>query len=274
MEQRTIAFIGGGNMARSLISGLLNAGHPAERIHVTDLDQDKLAALSDEFGIQTSTDNAAAARAAEVLVLAVKPQFMAEMLEALTRELGSYGDKLVLSIAAGIQIARLSSLLGGHRNIVRAMPNTPALIGLGMTGLYAPGDVSVTDCTFAEQMLQAVGQTVWVANEADLNSVIAASGSAPAYFFLFMQLMAEEAERMGFSAEQARLLVQQTALGSAQMVINNPQLDLETLRAQVTSKGGTTAEAVRSFQEQGLANLVSEAMRAAVKRAEEMEQLF
>ena len=274
MEQRTIAFIGGGNMARSLISGLLNAGHPAERIHVTDLDQDKLAALSDEFGIRTGTDNAAAVRAAEVVVLAVKPQFMAEMLEALTRELGSYGDKLVLSIAAGIQIARLSSLLGDHRNIVRAMPNTPALIGLGMTGLYAPNDVSVTDCTFAEQMLQAVGQTVWVANEADLNSVIAASGSAPAYFFLFMQLMAEEAERMGFSAEQARLLVQQTALGSAQMVIDNPQLDLETLRAQVTSKGGTTAEAIRSFQEQGLAKLVSEAMRAAVKRAEEMEQLF
>ena len=274
MEQRTIAFIGGGNMARSLISGLLNAGHPAERIHVTDLDQDKLAALSDEFGIQTGTDNAAAVRAAEVVVLAVKPQFMAEMIEALTRELGSYGDKLVLSIAAGIQIARLSSLLGGHRNIVRAMPNTPALIGLGMTGLYAPSDVSVSDCTCAEQMLQAVGKTVWVASEAGLNSVIAASGSAPAYFFLFMQLMAEEAERMGFSAEQARQLVQQTALGSAQMVINNPQLDLETLRAQVTSKGGTTAEAIRSFQEQGLAQLVSEAMRAAVKRAEEMEQLF
>ena len=274
MEQRTIAFIGGGNMARSLISGLLNAGHPAERIHVTDLDQDKLAALSDEFGIRTGTDNAAAVRAAEVVVLAVKPQFMAEMLEALTRELGSYGDKLVLSIAAGIQIARLSSLLGDHRNIVRAMPNTPALIGLGMTGLYAPSDVSVSDCSFAEQMLQAVGKTVWVASEAGLNSVIAASGSAPAYFFLFMQLMAEEAERMGFSAEQARQLVQQTARGSAQMVINNPQLDLETLRAQVTSKGGTTAEAIRSFQEQGLANLVSEAMRAAVKRAEEMEQLF
>src|SRR5574344_2259810 len=111
MEQRTIAFIGGGNMARSLISGLLNAGHPAERIHVTDLDQDKLAALSDEFGIQTSTDNAAAARAAEVLVLAVKPQFMAEMLEALTRELGSDGGKLGLAIAAGSRIARLGSRL-------------------------------------------------------------------------------------------------------------------------------------------------------------------
>ena len=199
---------------------------------------------------------------------------MAEMLEALTRELGSYGDKLVLSIAAGIQIARLSSLLGGHRNIVRAMPNTPALIGLGMTGLYAPNDVSVTDCTFAEQMLQAVGQTVWVASEAGLNSVIAASGSAPAYFFLFMQLMAEEAERMGFSAEQARLLVQQTALGAAAMVEQNPDLSLQTLREQVTSKGGTTAEAVKTFQEQGLMALTARAMQAAVTRAGEMETLF
>ena len=274
MEQRTIAFIGGGNMARSLISGLINGGHPAERILVTDLDQDKLAALSDEFGVQTGSDNTAAARVADVLVLAIKPQFMAEMLEALTRELGDYGSKLVVSIAAGIQITRLSTLLGGHSIIVRAMPNTPALIGLGMTGLFAPCDVSVDDCTFAEQMLQAVGKTIWVGKESDLNSVIAASGSAPAYFFLFMQLMAEEAERMGFSAEQARQLVQQTALGSAQMVSNNPHLDLETLRAQVTSKGGTTAEAIRSFQEQGLANLVNDAMRAAVKRAEEMEQLF
>ena len=274
MEQRTIAFIGGGNMARSLISGLINGGHPAERILVTDLDLDKLAALRDEFGVQTGSDNTAAARAADVLVLAIKPQFMAEMLEALTRELGDYGNKLVVSIAAGIQIARLSTLLGGHSTIVRAMPNTPALIGLGMTGLFAPKEVSVADCTFAEQMLQAVGKTIWVGKESDLNSVIAAYGSAPAYFFLFMQLMAEEAERMGFSAEQARQLVQQTALGSAQMVSNNPHLDLETLRAQVTSKGGTTAEAIRSFQEQGLANLVNDAMRAAVKRAEEMEQLF
>ena len=274
MEQRTIAFIGGGNMARSLISGLINGGHPAERILVADLDLDKLAALRDDFGVQTGSDNTAPAPAADVLVLAIKPQFMAEMLAALTRELGDYGNMLVVSIAAGIQIARLSTLLGGHSTIVRAMPNTPALIGLGMTGLFAPKEVSVADCTFAEQMLQAVGKTIWVGKESDLNSVIAASGSAPAYFFLFMQLMAEEAERMGFSAEQARQLVQQTALGSAQMVSNNPHLDLETLRAQVTSKGGTTAEAIRSFQEQGLANLVNDAMRAAVKRAEEMEQLF
>jgi pyrroline-5-carboxylate reductase len=274
MEQRKIAFIGGGNMARSLVSGLINAGHPAPLIHVTDLDQDKLAELSDQFGIRTGVDNTAAAQGADVLVLAVKPQYMAEMLTALTSDIGSYGNKLVISIAAGVSVARLSTLLGGHGNIVRTMPNTPALIGMGMTGLFAAKDVSVADCTFAEQMLQAVGKTVWVADEAGINSVIAASGSAPAYFFLFMQFMAEEAERMGFSAEQARLLVEQTALGSAHMVVNNPHLDLGTLRAQVTSKGGTTAEAVRYFEEHGLAQLVAQAMQAAVQRAEEMEQLF
>ena len=274
MEQRKIAFIGGGNMARSLISGLINAGHPAQLIHVTDLDQDKLSELAEQFGVQTSMDNALAAQQADVLVLAVKPQYMAEMLTALTTTLGDYQHKLVISIAAGISVARLSALLGGHGNIVRTMPNTPALIGLGMTGLFAAPAVSLADCDFAEQMLQAVVKTVWVGNESGINSVIAASGSAPAYFFLFMQLIAEEAERMGFSAEQARLLVQQTALGSAQMVVDNPHLDLETLRAQVTSKGGTTAEAIRSFEEQGLARLVSQAMQAAVQRAEEMEQLF
>lgn len=274
MEQRKIAFIGGGNMARSLISGLINAGHPAQLIHVTDLDQDKLSELAEQFGVQTSMDNALAAQQADVLVLAVKPQYMAEMLTALTTTLGDYQHKLVISIAAGISVARLSALLSGHDNIVRTMPNTPALIGLGMTGLFAAPAVSLADCDFAEQMLQAVGKTVWVGNESGINSVIAASGSAPAYFFLFMQLIAEEAERMGFSAEQARLLVQQTALGSAQMVVDNPHLDLETLRAQVTSKGGTTAEAIRSFEEQGLARLVSQAMQAAVQRAEEMEQLF
>ncbi|MFC3913291.1 pyrroline-5-carboxylate reductase [Pseudaeromonas sharmana] len=274
MEQRNIAFIGGGNMARSLVSGLIHAGYPAACIRVTDLDQDKLDALQQEFGVQTFLDNFAAADGADVLVLAVKPQYMAEALDELTERLGTYGERLVISIAAGISVTRLSALLGGHRRIVRCMPNTPALIGLGMTGLFADPSVPVADCGFAESMLQSVGKTVWVGTESGINSVIAASGSAPAYFFLFMEAMAAEAQRMGFSAEQARLLVQQTALGAAQMVVDNPQLELATLRAQVTSKGGTTAEAIRSFEEQGLANMVSTAMQAAVTRAEEMETLF
>jgi len=274
MEQRTIAFIGAGNMARSLISGLINAGYPAGQLWATDPDADKCGQLAAEFGIHTTSDNAEAARAAKVVVLAVKPQFMADMLAALNASVGDFGGRLIISIAAGVRVERIQTLLGGHGRIVRTMPNTPSLIGLGMTGLYAAPAVDEADRAFAAAMLQAVGETVWVDNEAAINGVTAASGSGPAYFFLFMQVMAEEAERMGFSPEQARLLVQQTALGAAQMVAANPQLDLATLRAQVTSKGGTTAEAIRTFEEQDLAGLVARAMQAAVRRAEEMEQMF
>ena len=207
-------------------------------------------------------------------MLAVKPQLMAAMLEALVAELGSLAGKLLISIAAGIKVERLQEMAGGHSRIIRTMPNTPSLLGLGMTGLYAPTGIEQADRDFAEQMMQAVGKTLWVAQESGINGVIAAAGSAPAYFFLFMQGIAEEAEAMGFSPEQARLLVQQTALGAAAMVEQNPELSLQALREQVTSKGGTTAEAVKTFQEQGLKPLTSRAMQAAVTRAAEMETLF
>lgn len=274
MKDKKIAFIGGGNMARSLISGLIKSNIPAAHIHATDLDAEKVKELSDEYGIVTGTDNAEAAKQADIIVLAVKPQFMADMLNALTASIADFGDKLVISIAAGVNIARLSSLMNGHANIVRCMPNTPSLIGLGVTGLYAPVSVSQDDRNSAELLLQAAGKTVWVDTEADINGVTATSGSGPAYFFLFMQAMIEEAERMGFTTEAARLLVQETALGAAQMVINNPQTDLATLRAQVTSKGGTTAAAIAAFEDGGLLALVSQAMQAAQHRAEEMETLF
>lgn len=274
MKDKKIAFIGGGNMARSLISGLLKAGIPPHHIHATDLDAEKINELANEFGIIGSTDNTAAANSADIIVLAVKPQFMADMLTELTKHVADYKTKLVISIAAGVTIQRISSLMNGHSNIVRCMPNTPSLIGLGVTGLYAPISVSVEDRSSAESLLQAAGKTVWVDTEADINGVTATSGSGPAYFFLFMQAMIEEAERMGFTTEAARLLVQETALGAAQMVINNPETDLSTLRAQVTSKGGTTAAAITSFEEGGLLALVSQAMQAAQHRAEEMETLF
>ncbi len=269
MKDKKIAFIGGGNMARSLISGLLKADIPPHHIHATDLDAGKINELANEFGIIGSTDNAAAAKSSDIIVLAVKPQFMADMLTELTKTISDYSNKLVISIAAGVTIQRISSLI-----IVRCMPNTPSLIGLGVTGLYAPISVSVEDRTAAEGLLQAAGKTVWVNTEVDINAVTATSGSGPAYFFLFMQAMIEEAEKMGFSNEAARLLVQETALGAAQMVINNPQTDLATLRAQVTSKGGTTAAAIAAFEDGGLQALVSQAMQAAQKRAEEMETLF
>ncbi|MEZ6953832.1 MULTISPECIES: pyrroline-5-carboxylate reductase [unclassified Aeromonas] len=273
-HKRTLAFIGAGNMSRSIIAGLIQAGYPAGRIIAANPSRPKLDELADQFGIRITQNNAEAAREADVIVLAVKPQLMAAMLEALVAELGSLAGKLLISIAAGIKVERLQEMAGGHARIIRTMPNTPSLLGLGMTGLYAPTGINQADRDFAEQMMQAVGKTLWVAQESGINGVIAAAGSAPAYFFLFMQGIAEEAEAMGFSPEQARLLVQQTALGAAAMVEQNPELSLQALREQVTSKGGTTAEAVKTFQEQGLKPLTSRAMQAAVTRAAEMETLF
>ncbi|WP_429036117.1 pyrroline-5-carboxylate reductase [Aeromonas media] len=273
-HKRTLAFIGAGNMSRSIIAGLIQAGYPAGRIIAANPSRPKLDELADQFGIRITQNNAEAAREADVIVLAVKPQLMAAMLEALVAELGSLAGKLLISIAAGIKVERLQEMAGGHSRIIRTMPNTPSLLGLGMTGLYAPTGIEQADRDFAEQMMQAVGKTLWVAQESGINGVIAAAGSAPAYFFLFMQGIAEEAEAMGFSPEQARLLVQQTALGAAAMVEQNPELSLQALREQVTSKGGTTAEAVKTFQEQGLKPLTSRAMQAAVTRAGEMETLF
>lgn len=273
-HKRTLAFIGAGNMSRSIIAGLIQAGYPAGRIIAANPSRPKLDELADQFGIRITQNNAEAAREADVIVLAVKPQLMAAMLEALVAELGSLAGKLLISIAAGIKVERLQEMAGGHSRIIRTMPNTPSLLGLGMTGLYAPTGIEQADRDFAEQMMQAVGKTLWVAQESGINGVIAAAGSAPAYFFLFMQGIAEEAEAMGFTPEQARLLVQQTALGAAAMVEQNPELSLQALREQVTSKGGTTAEAVKTFQEQGLMPLTARAMQAAVTRAGEMETLF
>lgn len=273
-HKRTLAFIGAGNMSRSIIAGLIQAGYPVGRIIAANPSRPKLDELADQFGIRITQNNVEAAREADVIVLAVKPQLMAAMLEALVAELGSLAGKLLISIAAGIKVERLQEMAGGHARIIRTMPNTPSLLGLGMTGLYAPTGIDQADRDFAEQMMQAVGKTLWVAQESGINGVIAAAGSAPAYFFLFMQGIAEEAEAMGFSPEQARLLVQQTALGAAAMVEQNPELSLQALREQVTSKGGTTAEAVKTFQEQGLKPLTSRAMQAAVTRAAEMETLF
>ncbi|MBL1376932.1 pyrroline-5-carboxylate reductase [Zobellella iuensis] len=274
MEHRKLAFIGAGNMSRSLIAGLIKSGYPADLILAANPSRPKLDALETDFGIRTTQDNLEAAGWAQTLVLAVKPQMMAAMLAELVQAGADFKGKLLVSIAAGISVARLGQMAGGHHNIIRTMPNTPSLLGLGMTGLYARAQVSQADRDYCSQMMEAVGKILWVAEEDGINQVTAAAGSAPAYFFLFMEAMAAEAEKQGFSAEEARLLVQQTALGAAHMVAANPRLPLAELRAQVTSKGGTTAEAIRRFQEQGLEQLVAEAMAAAAARARELETLL
>lgn len=274
MAYKKIAFIGAGNMSRSIIAGLIKAGYPASHIMATNPSLGKLTALADDFCIAVSQQNQQALLFADVVVLAVKPQMMAAMLGELMTHNVAYNEPLFISLAAGMTVARLSALLGGYPRIIRAMPNTPAQLGLGMSGLFAPAAASDSDKAIAELVLGAVGKTLWVAQEVDINGIIAAAGSAPAYFFLFMQAIEQQAQTLGFSAEQARLLVQQTALGAAAMVAQHPELSLRELREQVTSKGGTTAQAIAVFEQQGLMSMTGQAMTAAVKRAAEMESLF
>lgn len=273
MQYRKIAFVGAGNMAKAIIAGLVSHGYPADLITACAPSSNRRQALSEQFHIKNSADNVSAANWAEVVVLAVKPQLMSEVCQTLTSSI-DFSTKLVLSIAAGIPLERFYQLLGNKLNIVRIMPNTAALIGQGMSGLYAPEQVNPEDRTFTESLMSAVGKVCWLKKESEINAIIAAAGSAPAYFFLFMEAMQQEAERLGFSTATARLLVQQSALGAAEMVAYNPQIAIRTLRAQVTSKGGTTAEAIKVFQAQGLAATVAEAMQAATHRAQEMEQQF
>lgn len=269
-----IAFIGGGNMASSLIGGLLANGANPSSITASDPNTEQQQHLKQQFSVNVTGDNNQAIAQSDVIVLAVKPQLMAVVCQAIADAGNDLSSKLFVSIAAGVSVKRLKGLLGEQVAIVRTMPNTPALVGRGMTGLYAPADVSQEQNASAEQLMQAVGETCWVENEDDINHIIAAAGSAPAYFFLFMEAMQQQAEQLGFSPEQARSLVQQSALGSAELVAANPDLDLATLRANVTSKGGTTAEAIRVFEEQGLRKVVANAMDAAVERGREMESLF
>jgi pyrroline-5-carboxylate reductase len=261
-------------MAISLISGLIKAGYDSNLISVSNRSEGKLIALNKDFGIKTSLDNYEIAKDADVIVLAVKPQFMAEMLNQLTAKINDYGNRLIISLAAGVTVERLTGLLNGHKKIVRLMPNTPALIGYGVTGTFAAPDVNAEEKEFTNRILTAVGKVVWVEKESDINTVTAASGSSPAYFFLFMQYLIEHTKEMGLSEEQSRTLVVETALGAAQMAIKNAGVSLETLRAQVTSKGGTTFAAITKFEELNLKDSVSAAMDACVARAEEMQKLF
>ncbi|OAN19440.1 pyrroline-5-carboxylate reductase [Photobacterium jeanii] len=272
MEQRSITFIGAGNMAHSIIAGLVTSGYQPDLITATAPSPERREPLARQYGIHTDDDNLRAAEHADVIVLAVKPQLMASVCEKLQSI--DFSNKLVISIAAGVSVERLNQMLACELNLVRVMPNTPSLIGKGMSGLFASSQVSASDKTFAEQLLQAVGEVCWVEQEAGINAVIAAAGSAPAYFFLFMEAMQAEAIKQGFDADTARLLIQQSALGAAEMVKANPEVALSTLREQVTSKGGTTAEALRTFNEHQLSDTVAKAMRAAISRAEEMEKLF
>lgn len=269
MSTPTIAFIGGGNMAAALIGGLIADGHPAQQLIVSDPSTERLQALS-ACGVLTTNDNLDALAQADVVVLAVKPQVLKPVAQALSPALQEH-QPLVISIAAGVTCDTLNLWLGGNCALVRCMPNTPAMLQTGATGLYATEQVTETQRAQAESILRAVGLTQWVEKESLIDAVTALSGSGPAYYFLFMEAMQAAGEQLGLDAESARLLTLQTALGAARMAIESPE-DPATLRARVTSPGGTTEQAIKRFEAGQLRELVQAAMQAACDRSVELSK--
>lgn len=261
-QDMKIAFIGGGNMASALIAGL--AAHAG--IHVVDPDPEARARLASRHGVGTAAAIDAAPEAleaAEVVVLAVKPQQMREVAAALRPHLGR--RPLLLSIAAGIRIAALARWLGGYGAIVRAMPNTPALIGMGITGMVAGSGVDAAGRAAADAVMRAVGPTVWLDDEALIDPVTAVSGSGPAYVFYFLEAMQQAAREMGLDAQQGRQLALATFTGAAQLAAQSDEA-VEVLRQRVTSKGGTTHAAISSMEAAGVKEAIVAAMKAAADR--------
>jgi pyrroline-5-carboxylate reductase len=261
-----IAFIGGGNMATALIAGLAKQLDERDRILVVDPNPDALARLETDYGVDTAPTIGDRIGACQIIVLAVKPQQMREVATQLAPHLTS---QLVLSIAAGIRSADLSRWLGGYGVIVRAMPNTPALIGMGITGMVAMAGVNATQRADAVGVMRAVGQTVWLDDEALIDPVTAVSGSGPAYVFYFLEAMQAAAVEMGLSAEQGKELALATFAGATQLALQSDE-SLETLRQRVTSKGGTTHAAITSMEGAGVKAAIIEAMKAAAARGREL----
>jgi pyrroline-5-carboxylate reductase len=269
---RRLAFIGGGNMASALISGLTKRGLPAERLVVADPSQEALRRLVRDHGIAAAADNMDAVQGAQVVVLAVKPQQMRAVALGLAPQL-SISRPLLISVAAGIPHAALARWFGPHVPVIRTMPNRPALNGFGATGLYAPAGVSASARGHAEDIMAAVGATVWVEHESQMDTVTAVSGSGPAYFFLFMEALEAAAHERGLPTEVAHRLTLETAFGAAQMAHHSKD-SLATLREQVTSKGGTTAAALEVLDAAGLRAIVAHAVAAADRRSAELAAEF
>ncbi|MEI6894763.1 MAG: pyrroline-5-carboxylate reductase [Colwellia sp.] len=268
-----IGFIGAGNMARAIIIGLVNSGISPQSIMVANPSEEKRLQLAQEFGVLQTDDNIKASEFADVIVLCVKPHFITDVCFQISQAINIAG-KLFISVAAGTTVAQIQSALSKENPVslapvVRVMPNTPSQLGLGMSGLYASTEVNTLQKASAEKLMTAVGKIIWLATEAKINDIIAVAGSAPAYYFLFMEAMEKHAKHLGFTSEESRMLVQQTALGAAQMVAHSND-DISTLRGNVTSKGGTTHAAIEHFKQQGLDDIVKNAMNAAIARAEEM----
>jgi pyrroline-5-carboxylate reductase len=267
-----IAFIGGGNMATSLIGGLIARGTAAADLSVADPAPQQLARLRHEFGVRVTADGAAAVCDADLVVLAVKPQHMAEACRGIAGEIGTR-RRVVVSVAAGITIASLQSWLGRGCPLVRTMPNRPALIAAGITAACAAPGVTATERAAAEQLLSAVGPLVWLEDEAQMDAVTAVSGSGPAYFFLLIEALEAAGRDLGLPQDVSHLLAAHTALGAGRMAVESADPP-SVLREQVTSRGGTTAAALAVLEEAGLRDALRRAVRAAAERSAELSREF
>lgn len=272
MTPHTIGFIGAGNMTRSLAGGLLNNGWSADKLRLSDPDANQRRGAEQALGIKPLAANTELAAVADVLVLAVKPQVLKTVAEEIAATVQKQ-QPLVISIAAGIRSNDIERWLGGKLSIVRAMPNTAALIGSGATGLYANTRVSAAQRDTAESILRSVGVTAWVENETLIDTVTAISGSGPAYFFLVMEVLEKAAIQHGLDPGTARLLTLETAYGAAKMALEGGEEPAQ-LRKRVTSPGGTTEKAVQTLEAGQIERIFDDAVVAAMQRARELADLF
>ena len=272
MTTTKIAILGAGNMGTSLLGGLIANHYSPKNIFVTDTDSHKLEQLQKQFQVQTSTDNKTAVQNAEVVILAVKPQTIASVTKEIAPAI-QQKKPLVISIAAGVRANSLQKILGENIPIVRCMPNTPALIGCGASALFANTQVSPEQRDLAESILRAVSVIVWLDDEKQMDAITALSGCGPAYFFLVMESLQSAAEKMGLSADVARLLTQQTALGAARMALES-EFSVAQLRQKVASPGGSTERALQVLEDGKIRDLFAKALFAAKTRSEELAETF
>jgi len=272
MSNYKIAFIGGGNMARSLIGGMIATGISNQNISVSEPRADLRKTLNEDFGVNASEENAPVAKGADVVVLAVKPQILQEVVTPLS-SLVAKARPLLISVAAGVTSSSIERWVGGDPALIRVMPNTPALIGAGISALYANSNVSDDQRALAEKIMAAVGKTIWIKEETLMDAVTAVSGSGPAYFFYVMQAIHDAAVREGLDAQTARLLSLETALGAARLAVDSTE-DPGSLQKQVTSPGGTTEAAIKVLNDSGVRETVQKAVSAARARGSELAKLL
>ncbi len=267
-----IRFVGSGNMAASLMGGLINKGITASQITASDPGKNQRAYIEEQFQILTYDDNNAHFGMPDIAIIAVKPQIMKQVL-ADVKDSIQRTQPLVISVAAGITTAQIGGWLQAELPVVRTMPNTPALIGQGAIGMYANQQVSAEQLRLTEQVMDAVGTSIWVSKEAQIDAVTALSGSGPAYFFMFMEYLQQAAQKLGLDAADAALLAKKTATGAALLAERSPE-SLNTLKQRVTSPNGTTAAALDSFAANHIEQVIEDALLAAKNRSEELSREF